>query len=182
VVLDFVNTVSGRPVFTRDDLAGVNDIYDWAIEAGLLHPDDQVKHEATAAALLEAALSLRESIYGVFGPLANGDSPRRDALAFLTCRAAQAMRSSTWERGEAGYQPIWQPGSIEGICDHIADSAVQLLRSPATSRIGACDGCGWLFLDTSRAHARRWCSMNVCGVRSKMRRYHERQTSGAIAS
>ncbi|MQA78800.1 MAG: hypothetical protein GEV10_10045 [Streptosporangiales bacterium] len=28
-----------------------------------------------------------------------------------------------------------------------------------------------LFLDFSRNHSRRWCSMNGCGARAKMRRY-----------
>jgi len=55
------------------------------------------------------------------------------------------------------------------------DEAMALLRGPAIARLGACAGCGWLFVDTSRAHARRWCSMNACGVRDKMRRYHQRQ-------
>jgi predicted RNA-binding Zn ribbon-like protein len=180
-VLDFVNTVSGRPVFTRDDLAVVDDLYDWANEAGL-HPDEHVQHDARAAPQFESAIVLRESLYGVFGPIAQGDTPRPPALALLTRRAGQAMRVSNWERVDAGYRPHWQPDSIDGICDHLADAAVQLLRSPATGRVGACAGCGWLFLDTSRAHARRWCSMNACGVRDKMRRYHQRQASAASAT
>jgi predicted RNA-binding Zn ribbon-like protein len=97
-------------------------------------------------------------------------------------RAAQALRSAHWVDGRFGYQPTWPPDTIEMICDRLADEAVVLLRSPAAGRIGSCAGCGWLFLDTSRAHARRWCSMNVCGVRDKMRRYHQRQTSAMGAS
>jgi predicted RNA-binding Zn ribbon-like protein len=36
------------------------------------------------------------------------------------------------------------------------------------------EGCGWLFLDTSRNHLRRWCTMDECGNRAKMRRRYER--------
>jgi predicted RNA-binding Zn ribbon-like protein len=40
-----------------------------------------------------------------------------------------------------------------------------------------CDGhdCGWLFLDTSKAGRRRWCSMDVCGNRAKAQRYRRRR-------
>jgi hypothetical protein len=37
--------------------------------------------------------------------------------------------------------------------------------------LAQCQHCRWLFLDTSRQHNRRWCSMNACGAIMKMRRY-----------
>jgi predicted RNA-binding Zn ribbon-like protein len=30
------------------------------------------------------------------------------------------------------------------------------------------DTCVLMFLDTSRSHTRRWCSMELCGNRSKV--------------
>lgn len=35
--------------------------------------------------------------------------------------------------------------------------------------------CGWVFWDASKNHSRRWCSMRVCGNRTKSRRYAARQ-------
>ncbi|MFE5945522.1 CGNR zinc finger domain-containing protein [Streptomyces sp. NPDC056480] len=35
--------------------------------------------------------------------------------------------------------------------------------------------CGWVFWDASKNHSRRWCSMRVCGNRTKSRRYVARQ-------
>ena len=118
----------------------------------------------------------------MFGPIAEGDVPRAAALAFVLRRAARALQSSRWTRSELRYEPRWPQDSIEAICDQLADEAVQLIRSPLTCRIGSCSGCGWLFLDTSRAHARRWCSMNACGVRDKMRRYHQRQADANVVA
>ncbi|MDR0358582.1 MAG: CGNR zinc finger domain-containing protein [bacterium] len=40
-------------------------------------------------------------------------------------------------------------------------------------------GCGWLFLDASGR--RRWCSMQTCGSRAKMRRLYERRRSAGAA-
>ncbi|WP_082946716.1 CGNR zinc finger domain-containing protein [Mycobacterium sp. ACS4054] len=48
-------------------------------------------------------------------------------------------------------------------------------------RIGAAasdDDCGWLFLDTSHRHNRRWCSAADCGNRARVRRFYERRSSG----
>ncbi len=181
IVLDFINTVNARPSFTRDDLTRAEDVVEWARAAGL----GGFKRAARSAPIadgFDSAVDLRELLYRVFGPLARGDEPASDALAAVTRRAADAICRAEWHRRESGYVPTWPRDSIETLCDRLADSSVQLLRSPDVARIGACDGCGWLFLDTSRAHARRWCSMSVCGVRHKMRRYHQRQVVPAGSS
>lgn len=177
LVLDFVNTVNGRPIYTRDDLAGPLDMIEWADAAGIVKHAADVDAARFADSRFHEAIALREHLYEVFGPIAAGDAPQQQAFAYVTRRAARAMRSSEWDLGDAGYVPQWPVDSVDAICDRLADEAVQLLRSPMIARVGSCAGCGWLFLDVSRAHARRWCSMNACGVRDKMRRYHQRQMS-----
>jgi predicted RNA-binding Zn ribbon-like protein len=176
-VLDFTNTVNGRPTYSRDDLTSDHDVVRWAEAAGMRTPGDEAAACGHPTSHLHSVVVLREQLYGVFGPIAQGLAPHDSALSFVTRRAAQALRSARWGPGPSGFVPSWTAESIEAICDQLADSAMQLLRSPASARVGSCAGCGWLFLDTSRAHARRWCSMNACGVRSKMRRYHQRQIS-----
>ena len=34
--------------------------------------------------------------------------------------------------------------------------------------------CTWIFLDETKNHSRRWCSMRDCGNRAKARRHYER--------
>src|SRR5438128_325072 len=34
--------------------------------------------------------------------------------------------------------------------------------------------CAWLFLDSTRNHSRRYCSMTECGNRAKQRRHYQR--------
>jgi predicted RNA-binding Zn ribbon-like protein len=177
LALDFINTVSGRPSYSRDDLTRVGDIFDWAEAAGLVNHADRAAIDAGDQSQLRAAVSLRESLYRVFGPIAQGEPPQPEALSFLARRAAQALRTSEWAQGPGGLEARWPEASIDAVCSRLADEAMQLVRSPDLSRVGSCAGCGWLFLDTSRAHARRWCSMNACGVRDKMRRYHQRRSS-----
>jgi predicted RNA-binding Zn ribbon-like protein len=182
IVLDFINTVNARPAFSRDDLTCASDVVDWASAAGALDGNTRAPRGLAIALQFEAAVDLRERLYRVFGPIASGEEPQRAALGELTRRAADAVRCADWHRRPSGYEPEWTATSIETLCDRLADAAMQLLRSPAVARISACDGCGWLFLDTSRANVRRWCSMSACGVRHKMRRYHQRQATMASAS
>jgi predicted RNA-binding Zn ribbon-like protein len=60
----------------------------------------------------------------------------------------------------------------------IAWSAADLLTGPRAQRVRQCadeKGCGWLFIDESRAGTRRWCSMGECGNRAKARRHYLRR-------
>ncbi|MEU8204913.1 ABATE domain-containing protein [Streptosporangium sp. NPDC049046] len=58
-----------------------------------------------------------------------------------------------------------------------ARDAVEVFGGPALDRIRVCDGerCPLLFLDTSRPGARRWCSMDRCGNRHKLRTRRDRR-------
>ncbi|MGJ6968493.1 CGNR zinc finger domain-containing protein [Streptosporangium sp. G11] len=62
----------------------------------------------------------------------------------------------------------------------VARDAVEVFGGPALDRIRTCEGerCPMLFLDTSRPGARRWCSMDRCGNRYKLRTRRDRHPSG----
>lgn len=55
----------------------------------------------------------------------------------------------------------------------LARDAVDLFGGPLAARIRVCgaEDCGLLFLDSSRPGTRRWCSMERCGNRAKVRRH-----------
>ena len=56
------------------------------------------------------------------------------------------------------------------------ESARELLTTDRLRRVRQCPAhdCGWLFLDTSKNGSRRWCRMDGCGAKAKMRRYRAR--------
>ncbi|MWC00307.1 CGNR zinc finger domain-containing protein [Agromyces seonyuensis] len=65
----------------------------------------------------------------------------------------------------------------------IARDAVGLFDPANEGRIRICEGqCGYLFLDTSRAGTRRWCSMQRCGNRAKVRAHRARKAKAAEAA
>ena len=65
----------------------------------------------------------------------------------------------------------------------IARDAVDLFDPANDGRIRACNGgdCAIVYLDTSRAATRRWCSMQRCGNRAKVRAHRARKAVQAAA-
>ena len=61
----------------------------------------------------------------------------------------------------------------------VARDAVSLLSGETLGRIRECDAddCSLIYLDTSRAGNRRWCSMQRCGNRHKVRAHRAREAA-----
>lgn len=60
----------------------------------------------------------------------------------------------------------------------MAREMIELLSGPLAERIRECasDDCPLVFVDTSRPGARRWCAMERCGNRHKLRALRARRT------
>ena len=77
---------------------------------------------------------------------------------------------------------VWRLGSLakdEGLdwlLAAIARSAAELIANGAQSGVRQCSNpaCQLLFCDDSRTHRRRWCSMALCGNRSKVAAFAKR--------
>jgi predicted RNA-binding Zn ribbon-like protein len=67
-------------------------------------------------------------------------------------------------------------GGSRGALTRILASTHSLVRAGVWDRLKVCpdDACAWAFYDESRNRSRRWCSMNVCGNRHKVRAYRDR--------
>ena len=65
------------------------------------------------------------------------------------------------------------------LLEPIAVAAADLICNHDFRLIRACEGSGCilLFLDRTKAHARRWCSMAVCGNRAKAAAHRARRAS-----
>jgi len=96
---------------------------------------------------------------------------------------AEAMAAAEIVPADAGYRWDWreEEGRPMRLLWPVVRSAAELLTGSELARVKFCpgEGCGWLFLDTTRNGTRRWCEMDVCGSRAKMRRYHQRRRAAA---
>lgn len=190
VALDFTNTVEGREGPRRDErLTGYEDLVRWSRHAGVL-PDEQgllllesvADRPDVAADVFEQTLTFREALYRVFVAVAHERQPDREAFDVLGWQYERTVAHGRLvERdGSAAFDWTWRDDIVE--LDRplwpIALDAVDLLRSEQLARVKQCanvEGCGWLFLDTSKNGSRRWCSMAACGSRIKMRRQYAKR-------
>jgi predicted RNA-binding Zn ribbon-like protein len=71
------------------------------------------------------------------------------------------------------------PATVEQVVSTLAREAIEILAGPMAERIKVCaaDDCGLVFVDTSRPGSRRWCSMDRCGNRAKLRTHRARHTT-----
>lgn len=185
--LEFTNTVGDHAgEYPKEMLLNYEDLLAWAKRVGLLRDEQMHALKRRAAGQPEEAtvvftnsLELREAIYRIFVAQTKGKSPAENDLTILNAvlarltRGAQVVRRS----GRFDWQWNFDENALEAPLWIIALSAVDLMTSENLQRVGQCvdeDGCGWVFLDTSKNHSRRWCDINACGNRAKQRRYQQR--------
>jgi len=132
-----------------------------------------------AHAAHQAAIRLREAIHTLFVSRIHGKAPPEDALdgfnGFLA-RASPAIRV-TWTSGVLAWQPQAALSDAADLLAPVALSAAELMTGTRAGKVRQCQddrGCGWLFVDESRAQNRRWCSMGDCGNRVKAQRHYRK--------
>lgn len=126
----------------------------------------------------KAAIELREAIYAFLVARMTGHTPSSvtlDLFNQLLCHSADGAELA-WRSGELVWCVRHQSNDL-ALLRPIIVSAADLTTGPRASRVKQCQddrGCGWLFLDESRAQNRRWCSMGDCGNRAKAHRHYQR--------
>lgn len=189
--LDFVNTAATHEPVTGEDLHSYGHIVEWARQARLLD-DDQVAALRTAAAAdrdaAEASygstLALREVIYRLLTVAINERPGSDDDLAAFNAALTANLQNARVAHDEEGFYRMWRDDvmPLDRPLWSVLDAAAGLLISPGTlSRLRHCAGerCDWLFIDNSRNHSRRWCSMSGCGNRAKAKRSYARKKRAA---
>jgi predicted RNA-binding Zn ribbon-like protein len=191
--LEFANTVrwhaSAAPAETLHSYA---DLLSWAQQNGPLPARDIERlaqlagsEPARAADVYERAVALREAIYRIFVAHARGGAADAEDLALLNGELARGLAHARLAPGDAAYTWGWagEAAHLDAPLWPVVRSAAELLTaSRLLERVGQCAddrGCGWLFLDLSKNHSRRWCDINDCGNRAKQRRHYARARSTA---
>jgi predicted RNA-binding Zn ribbon-like protein len=90
-----------------------------------------------------------------FGRIVSDDQSRASGLALRTMRR--------WRSPEALLLPI-------------GEALAKFICEEDFSNVKACEGpgCTLMFADHTRGHARRWCSMAICGNRAKQAAHRQR--------
>jgi predicted RNA-binding Zn ribbon-like protein len=100
-------------------------------------------------------------------------------------RAAEAVLRELPLHAGLGGSAIMPSAALRGARRAMAALSVawsELAVTGEVARLKRCadDTCGWVFWDVSRNNSRRWCTMRVCGNRSKARAYTARQRGSRL--
>ncbi|MEU9354768.1 CGNR zinc finger domain-containing protein [Streptomyces griseoloalbus] len=118
---------------------------------------------------VDSARELRESLRATL--LAHAGHPPHRAVTPLGDLLAGAPLVITVDTadGSAALAPV-DDGPL---LSRIAAAVAEAVTAGTWNRLKACEAadCHWAYYDRSPAGRGRWCSMQVCGARAKMRRY-----------
>jgi predicted RNA-binding Zn ribbon-like protein len=184
VAIKLANTVGWRFDAPRrtERLPDAEALLLWSLAVGVLDPAeaDAVAAAGEAALTAEArrVRELREAAYAALLAHADGGPLPAAALETVHAHVADAVRHA---RPAAALPLRWvvdvrdgEPGRAVG--RRLALAVGDLLGGADLGLVGRCanDPCGWLFLDRTRSHTRRWCSSAGCGNRERAQRHYER--------
>jgi predicted RNA-binding Zn ribbon-like protein len=141
----------------------------WLEEQGLATPTDT--DLARARALREA---IRELLYANNDP---GETPPTPALQALAAAADGARLTIDFD------PPALSASGegLDGILGAIATVSYTAMVDGTWRRLKCCrnSDCRWAFYDNSKNRSATWCSMQLCGNRTKIRTYRSRTAKPA---
>jgi predicted RNA-binding Zn ribbon-like protein len=192
--LDFLNSVATPVDVPVDWLSCGEDLLDWLHRAKLLEP------EATGTLLrgalpgeIDAVAAQARSLREWFRAFVHAHRGKRlddtaleelEPLNQLLSRDQEFFKIVLRTRQQSAMPSplqrvrmrIWS--SPETLLQPIAVALADVVCDENFANVKACEGarCSLLYVDRTRVHGRRWCSMSVCGNRSKQRARRSRES------
>ena len=197
--LDFLNSIA-TPVDTQVEWIGSGEeLISWLLQSGMVPPEviAELRRRAVPGefdTVAAQARKLREWFRG-FVRAHKGKPLKPKVLAeleplnrvlvrdeeFGQVIAREISRKGAARAGDDGAPVlVWQPQrrwrSPDALLFPIAKAMAQLVCEEDFRHVKACEGhrCTLMFVDRTRGHGRRWCSMSVCGNRAKQAAHRER--------
>jgi predicted RNA-binding Zn ribbon-like protein len=159
--------------------------YDHLTDRGVIETPEALDRWIGARGLTRGARStpeelryvhdVRESIRSILK--ANNGAPLDTTIVDrLNKKSPRARLAFRLQEG----RPFVVSGTVgaQGVVGSVLAAAAEGAHRGIWDRLKACRECGWVFYDRSKNRSGSWCTMAICGSRSKMRAYRKR--GGAI--
>jgi predicted RNA-binding Zn ribbon-like protein len=178
--LDLINTVELTDGVPEDHTPTDAAVIAWLVEKGIAHEDAvAAQADATPDRWLARFRGARAALREVWDAAVEGraaDGSALDTVNELLSRAPHPRLHGAPDGVVVGHRHDPADPTGEALA-RIASPLVASLEAGDTARFRVCanDGCRWVFEDTSRGGRRRWCDMNTCGNRAKVRRFRSRR-------
>ena len=185
VALDFANTLDYRyePDRLIDLLPSYERFLAFCRQSGVITAAQMRKllgglSEFDSQRVLKEVIEFREALYFLILSVVHGRRPDESHLRALNriLSEARALDEVVWHKRRfvRSFRDVTE--RPDGPLRQVVHAAVVLITSSDIDNVRECSEktCRWLFLDRSRNHSRRWCDMQLCGNRSKAKRFYAR--------
>ena len=189
LALDFANTLDYRydPDRLIDLLPSYERFLAFCRQSGVITAAQMRKllgglSEFDSQRVLKEVIEFREVLYFLIPSAVHGRRPDESHLRALNriLSGAPALDEVVWHKRGFVRSVRDVTERPDGPLRQIVNAAVVLITSSDIYNVRECSEktCRWLFLDRSRNRSRRWCDMQLCGNRSKAKRFYARTRNG----
>jgi predicted RNA-binding Zn ribbon-like protein len=168
--LAFVNTLDVEE--TRDEFGSAEALRTWLVGRGLLAADDRVSRRDLAS-----AIELRDALRRIFLAHSGVALPNEELDAVNQALARIPLDVQVDADGAPRFEPRGE--GVAAVLGLVVCDVTRARTLGTWDRLKLCpaEDCLWAFFDSSKNRSRRWCSMDVCGNRTKTREYRRRVQS-----
>ena len=180
LALDFLNSIASPKDVPVEWLRDGADLIDWLEQSNAIDPDAASRFRASRDrraidAVAARAREFRDWLRGFVTRHKGKPLSPAAAKALGPLNELLAADTSYWvlETGDreqtVRMRRIRRCEGPDELLHPIAEATADLICNEDFRLIRACEGhvCTLLFIDRTKAHGRRWCSMAVCGNRAK---------------
>ncbi len=185
--LDFVNTQMMVRGQRTDLLREWTDVIAWMVRAKLLGADEGKNgssrlDRAEGERLLNEARAFRAVLRGLAERIVAGKPVPRSTVEAINALYRRRPGYPQLIRANGRFERRFhaETSGAAQLLAPLAEAASQLLCMGDLSLVKRCrnDACILYFYDTTKNHARRWCSMGLCGNRIKVAAHYGRKKKG----
>lgn len=185
--LDFINTQMIQQGRLVDLLESFDDLVSWLVQASVLTAAEATEAvrkwggQRTGDRTFEEARTFRAVLRGMVEQIVKGRSVPTAAIESINRFLGARLGHTQLARVRGVFERRFRSQTTQAIhlVVPIAESASDLLCHSDLSLIKRCrnPACILYFYDTTKNHARHWCSMNICGNRMKVAAHYRRTRS-----
>lgn len=178
-LIDLVNTEIMQGGQRIDLLASNDDVIAWLVDVGLITETTLHFNWRDDPALLANVRTFRQQMRQMLVAIVSRQPMEANTIAAINGWLAHWQGQPNLKRLEDGFERtlVFEFSRTEQLLAHIADEAASFLATVPLQHVKRCGNgeCIRFFLDTSKNHSRRWCSMEGCGNRMKARAHYARK-------
>lgn len=174
LALDFLNTVFGSEPERYDCLVDDAAVLAWLAQAGAL----PVPMAGAPDGLHTLALTLRDNARALLDAARRGVAADASTLNQVL-QDGRAYQQVQWNTSSASFVMVRRQSDLSAasLLEPVAQAVAALLCDMPLMHVRQCEAsdCTLMFLDKTKSHRRRWCSMALCGNRMKVAAFRSRQ-------